>query len=405
MPLFRYKALSSAGENLIGQMEATSSEEVIARLQEQGHLPIEAQRSDNFSEQGSLFSVFQKSEMSDAQVLQFTQQLATLLGAGQPLDKALGVLLELPESASAKKVLERIRESVRGGGTLSNALEQQHGLFSRLMVNMVRAGEAGGGLQISLMRVAEYLERSREFRMKLVNALIYPCILMLMVVVAFFMLFTLVLPQFESMFEDFGAEIPWYTVMLMWISKMVRAWWWVPIPVVAVTGYWLQKQWQSPAWRLGVDQRILNSKLLGTLIARIDTARFTRTLGTLVQSGVPLLNALNLSRPVLFNQVLGQSVEVASNDVKTGSGLAYALAKQKSFPRLAVQMIQVGEESGELDTMLLKVADTFDTEANHSISRLMAVLLPALTLLMTFMVFIIILAVLLPIFDITGAVL
>ena len=156
----------------------------------------------------------------------------------------------------------------------------------------------------------------------------------------------------------------------------------------------------------GIVQRFLPfSVLLGTLIARIDTARFTRTLGTLVQSGVPLLNALNLSRPVLFNQVLGQSVDVASNDVKTGSGLAYALAKQKSFPRLAVQMIQVGEESGELDIMLLKVADTFDTEANHSISRLMAVLLPALTLLMTFMVFIIILAVLLPIFDITGAVL
>lgn len=404
MPLFRYKALSSAGENLVGQMEAASSEEVIARLQEQGHLPIEAQRSDNLSEQGSLFSLFKKSEMSDAQVLQFTQQLATLLGAGQPLDKALGVLLELPESASGKKVLERIRESVRGGGTLSNALEQQHGLFSRLMVNMVRAGEAGGGLQISLTRVAEYLERSREFRMKLVNALIYPCILMLMVVIAFFLLFTLVLPQFESLFEDFGAEVPWYTTALMWVSHIVRDWWWLPIPLLFMGGYWLQKQWQNPAWRLAVDQRILNSKLLGTLIARIDTARFARTLGTLVQSGVPLLNALNLSRPVLFNQVLGQSVDVASNEVKTGSGLAYALAKQKSFPRLAVQMIQVGEESGELDTMLLKVADTFDTEANHSISRLMAALLPVLTLMMTGMVFCIILAVLLPIFNLTGAV-
>ena len=404
MPLFRYKALSSAGENLVGQMEAASSEEVIARLQEQGHLPIEAQRSDNLSEQGSLFSLFKKSEMSDAQVLQFTQQLATLLGAGQPLDKALGVLLELPESASGKKVLERIRESVRGGGTLSNALEQQHGLFSRLMVNMVRAGEAGGGLQISLTRVAEYLERSREFRMKLVNALIYPCILMVMVVVAFFLLFTLVLPQFESLFEDFGAEVPWYTTALMWVSHIVRDWWWVPIPLLFIGWYWLQKQWQNPAWRLAVDQRILNSKLLGTLIARIDTARFARTLGTLVQSGVPLLNALNLSRPVLFNQVLGQSVDVASNEVKTGSGLAYALAKQKSFPRLAVQMIQVGEESGELDTMLLKVADTFDTEANHSISRLMAALLPVLALMMTGMVFCIILAVLLPIFNLTGAV-
>lgn len=404
MPLFRYKALSSAGENLTGQMEAASPDEVIARLQEQGYLPIEAQRSDNLSEQGSLFSFLKKKEMSDAQVLQFTQQLATLLGAGQPLDKALGVLLELPESASAKKILERIRESVRGGGTLSNALEQQHGLFSRLMVNMVRAGEAGGGLQVSLTRVAEYLERSREFKMKLINALIYPCILMLMVVIAFFLLFTLVLPQFESLFEDFGAEVPWYTTALMWVSHVVRDWWWVPIPVLIIGGYWLQQQWKNPAWRLAVDQRILNSKLFGPLVARIDTARFARTLGTLVQSGVPLLNALNLSRPVLFNNVLGQSVDVAANEVKTGSGLAYALAKQKSFPRLAVQMVQVGEESGELDTMLLKVADTFDTEANHSISRLMAALLPVLTLLMTLMVFCIILAVLLPIFNLTGAV-
>ncbi len=404
MPLFRYKALSSAGENLVGQMEASSSEEVIARLQEQGHLPIEAQRSDNLSEQGSLFSLFKKNEMSDAQVLQFTQQLATLLGAGQPLDKALGILLELPESASAKKILERIRESVRGGGTLSNALEQQHGLFSRLMVNMVRAGEAGGGLQISLTRVAEYLERSREFRMKIINALIYPCILMAMVIIAFFLLFTIVLPQFETLFEDFGSEIPWYTTMLMWISHMVRAWWWVPIPVLFISGYWLQKKWQDPSWRLAVDQRVLNTRLFGPLVAKIDTAKFARTLGTLVQSGVPLLNALNLSRPVLFNQVLGQSVDVASNEVKTGSGLGYALAKQKSFPRLAVQMIQVGEETGELDSMLLRVADTFDTESNHAINRLMAALLPALTLLMTLMVFLIILAVLLPIFNLTGAV-
>jgi general secretion pathway protein F len=404
MPLFRYKALSSAGENLVGQMEASSSEEVISRLQEQGHLPIEAQRSDSLSERPSLFSVFQKSEMSDAQVLQFTQQLATLLGAGQPLDKALGILLELPESASAKKVLERIRESVRGGGTLSNALEQQHGLFSRLMVNMVRAGEAGGGLQISLTRVAEYLERSREFRMKIINALIYPCILMTMVVIAFFLLFMVVLPQFETLFEDFGSEIPWYTTMLMWISHMVRNWWWLPIPIIFIAGYWLQKQWQNPAWRLAVDQKVLNTRVFGALVAKIDTAKFARTLGTLVQSGVPLLNALNLSRPVLFNQVLGQSIDVASNEVKTGSGLGYALAKQKSFPRLAVQMIQVGEETGELDNMLLRVADTFDTESNHAISRLMAALLPALTLLMTFMVFLIILAVLLPIFNLTGAV-
>ena len=227
---------------------------------------------------------------------------------------------------------------------------------------------------------------------------------MAMVIIAFFLLFTIVLPQFETLFEDFGSEIPWYTTMLMWISHLVRDWWWVPIPAVVILGYWLQKKWQDPAWRLAVDQKVLNTGLFGPLVAKIDTAKFARTLGTLVQSGVPLLNALNLSRPVLFNQVLGQSVDVASNEVKTGSGLGYALAKQKSFPRLAVQMIQVGEETGELDSMLLRVADTFDTESNHAISRLMAALLPALTLLMTLMVFLIILAVLLPIFNLTGAV-
>jgi general secretion pathway protein F len=404
MPVFRYKALSSAGENLVGQMEAASSEEVVARLQEQGHLPIEAARSDSSSEDSSFSSLFRQSDMTGPQILQFTQQLSTLLGASQPLDRALNILLEMPETPGAKKVLERVRESVRGGATLSTALEQQHGLFSRLMINMVRAGEAGGGLQQSLSRVADYLERSREFKMKLINALIYPCILLVMVMVAFALLFAMVLPQFESLFEGMGEELPWYTAILMSMSHAFRMFWWTPLPLIGAGVYFFRQKWRDPNSRLAIDQRILNSRLFGPLVARIDTARFARTLGTLVQSGVPLLSALNLSRPVLLNQVLGQSVDVASSEVKTGSGLAYALSKQKNFPKLAIQMVQVGEESGELDAMLLKVADTYDAEAGHSINRLMAMLLPALTVVMTFLVFIIVISVLLPIFDLTGSI-
>jgi general secretion pathway protein F len=404
MPVFRYKALSSSGENLVGQMEAASSDEVVARLQEQGHLPIEAARSDSSSEDSSFSSLFRQSDMSGPQILQFTQQLSTLLGASQPLDRALNILLEMPETPGAKKVLERIRESVRGGATLSTALEQQHGLFSRLMINMVRAGEAGGGLQQSLSRVADYLERSREFKMKLINALIYPCILLVMVVVAFALLFAMVLPQFESLFEGMGEELPWYTAILMSMSHGFRMFWWAPLPLIAAGVYFFRQKWRDPTSRLAIDQRIIDSKLFGPLVARIDTARFARTLGTLVQSGVPLLSALNLSRPVLLNQVLGQSVDVASSEVKTGSGLAYALSKQKNFPKLAIQMVQVGEESGELDAMLLKVADTYDSEAGHSINRLMAMLLPALTVVMTVLVFIIVISVLLPIFDLTGSI-
>jgi general secretion pathway protein F len=404
MPVFRYKALSSSGENLVGQMEAASSDEVVARLQEQGHLPIEAARSDSSSEDSSFSSLFRQSDMTGPQILQFTQQLSTLLGASQPLDRALNILLEMPETPGAKKVLERVRESVRGGATLSTALEQQHGLFSRLMINMVRAGEAGGGLQQSLSRVADYLERSREFKMKLINALIYPCILLVMVMVAFALLFAMVLPQFESLFEGMGEELPWYTAILMSMSHAFRMFWWAPLPLIAAGVYFFRQKWRDPSSRLAIDQRILDSKLFGPLVARIDTARFARTLGTLVQSGVPLLSALNLSRPVLLNQVLGQSVDVASSEVKTGSGLAYALSKQKNFPKLAIQMVQVGEESGELDAMLLKVADTYDSEAGHSINRLMAMLLPALTVVMTGLVFIIVISVLLPIFDLTGSI-
>jgi general secretion pathway protein F len=168
MALFRYKALSAAGETLDGQMEAASAEEVISRLQDQGHLPVEARRAAEGGGEG-LGALFKRKEFGDPQVLQFTQQLATLLGAGQPLDRALGILLELPESPEARRVVERVREAVRGGTPLSTALEQQHGLFSRLYVNLVRAGEAGGNLHESLRRLADYLERSAQLRSRVIN--------------------------------------------------------------------------------------------------------------------------------------------------------------------------------------------------------------------------------------------
>lgn len=404
MPLFRYKALSAAGEPLDGQMEAATSDEVIVRLQEQGHLPIEARRADAAGAGEGMAAWFRKRDLSDAQILQFTQQLATLLGAGQPLDRALGILLELPEAAEARKVLERVRELVRGGAPLSTALEQQHGLFSRLYVNLVRAGEAGGGLHDALKRLAEYLERSLELRGRLINALIYPAILVVLVGTSILFLMTVVVPQFENLFESLDAQLPWYTQALLWVSATVRTWWPLGIVLAVAAAFWLNRLLADPASRLGLDRRLLDTRLVGSLLARLDTARLTRTLGTLVGNGVPLLTALNLSRPVLGNRVLAQALEAATEEVKTGSGLGYALGRQKCFPRLAVQMIQVGEESGELDTMLLKVADTFDGETANAINRLMALLVPAITVIMTLVIGTIILSVLLPIYDLTGSI-
>lgn len=402
MALFRYKALSANGEPLDGQMEAGNADEVIVRLQDQGYLPVEARRADERVEGFSLLALGKKRELNADQVLQFTQQLATLLGAGQPLDKAMGILLELPETGEAKKVLERVRESVRGGAPLSVALEQQHGLFSRLYVNLVRAGESGGGLDDALRRLADYLERSRELRSRVINALIYPMILIVLVLGSVIFLLVAVVPQFEALFASLNAELAWYTVAVLGLSSALRNGWWVILLALILAGWWLNGRMADPAWRLKLDGWLLNNRYFGTLIARLDTARLSRTLGTLVGNGVPLLTALNLSGNVLSNRVLANALEAASSEVKSGSGLGYALGRQKVFPRLAVQMIQVGEESGELDSLLTKVADTFDIETRNAMDRLLALLVPALTIFMALIVASIILSVLLPIYDMTG---
>ena len=402
MALFRYKALSAAGESLDGQMEASNADEVIVRLQDQGYLPVEAMRADQSGETASLFSFGKKRELSAAQVLQFTQQLATLLGAGQPLDRALGILIELPETADARKVLERIRETVRGGAPLSVALEQQHGLFSRLYVNLVRAGESGGGLDDALRRLADYLERSRELRSRVTNALTYPVFLLGLVFVSVTILLIGVVPQFEALFASLNAELAWYTKLVLWLSSALRNGWPLIIAALLLLAWWLNSRVGDPAWRLAMDGRLLANRYSGPLVGRLETARLARTLGTLVGNGVPLLTALNLSGNVLSNRVLANALEAASSEVKSGSGLGYALGRQKVFPRLAVQMIQVGEESGELDSLLLKVADTFDVETRNALDRLLVLLVPALTILMAVIVAAIILSVLLPIYDLTG---
>ena len=402
MPLFKYKALTTAGETLDGQMEAASADEVIVKLQDQGYLPVEARRAEEGSASFSLASFGRKKSLGNEQILQFTQQLATLLAAGQPLDRALGILLELPETAEARKVVERIRESVRGGAPLSTALEEQHGLFSRLYVNLVRAGESGGGLDSALRRLADYLERSRELRGRVINALIYPVILVVLVGASILFLLIAVVPQFQEVFASLDADLAWYTKAVLAASNGIRRGWPLLLAAALVLAWWLNGRFADPAWRLRLDQRLLDWKLTGGLVARLDTARLARTLGTLVGNGVPLMNALNLSRNVLSNRVLANALDAAATEVKSGSGLGYALGRQKLYPRLAVQMIQVGEESGELDTMLLKVADTFDIETRNAIDRLLAVMVPALTLVMTAVVGAVILSVLLPIYDMTG---
>ncbi|WP_147653451.1 type II secretion system protein XpsF [Vulcaniibacterium gelatinicum] len=404
MPLYRYKALNPRGELLDGQMEAGDEREVIARLQEQGHLPVEARPAAEAGGESAWRALLRPRPFAGARLVQFTQQLATLLGAGQPLDRALTILLELPDDEIARRTIADIRDAVRGGASLSAALERQHGTFSRLYVNMVRAGEAGGSLQETLQRLADYLERSRALRGRVVNALIYPAILLVLVGFALLFLLGYVVPQFAAMYDSLDAELPLFTRLILGLGLFVRDWWIVFLVLPALALWWLDRKRRDPVFRERLDAWLLRQRIAGPVIARIETARLARTLGTLLRNGVPLLTALGIGRNVLGNRLLAADVEAAAEEVKNGVGLSTALARGKRFPRLALQMIQVGEESGALDAMLLKTADTFEQETALALDRMLAALVPAVMLVLTFVVMTVILAVLTPIYDLTSAI-
>lgn len=404
MPLYRYKALNTRGETLDGQMEAASDGEVVLRLQEQGHLPIEARLASEAGGDGAWKALFKPKPFAGQRLVQFTQQLATLLGAGQPLDRALTILLELPEDEAARRTIADVRDAVRGGTALSTALERQHGTFSRLYINMVRAGEAGGTMHETLQRLADYLERSRALRGRVINALIYPAILLAMVGLSLLFLLGYVVPQFATMYESLDATLPIFTRIVLGIGLFVRGWWIVLIVLPALAAWWFDRKLRDPAFRARFDEWLLKQRLAGPLVAKLETARLMRTLGTLLKNGVPLLVALGIGRNVLGNRALSSDVEAAADDVKNGVGLSTALAKGKRFPRLALQMVQVGEESGALDTMLLKTADTFEQETGQALDRMLAALVPVITMLLAGVVMVVILAVLIPIYDLTNVI-
>ncbi len=404
MALYRYKALNARGEVLDGQMEAASGAEVAARLQEQGNLPIETKLASEGGGDAAWRALLKPKPFAGQRLVQFTQQLATLLGAGQPLDRALGILLDMPEDEAARRTVEDIRDAVRGGGSLSSALERQLGSFGRLFVNMVRAGEAGGNLHETLQRLADYLERARALRTRVTNALMYPAILLVVVGLSLLFLLGYVVPQFAGMYESLDAEVPWFTQLVLTLGLLVRDWWIVFLAVPLLLLLWADRKRRDPVFMRRFDDWMLRRKLAGALVAKLDTARLARTLGTLLRNGVPLLSALGIARNVLDNRVLAADVDAAADEVKNGVGLSTALGRGKRFPRLALQMIQVGEESGALDTILLKTADTFEQETSVAMDRLLAALVPAVTLVLALVVGLVILAVLSPIFDLTNAV-
>jgi general secretion pathway protein F len=399
MPVFQYKAVTPAGEVLEGAMDASSRAGVIDRLRDMGYTPIRAveagaaEAAPAQARRGGSPALFRRGVTPD-EVGIVTREIATLLKAGLPLDRSLEILVGLAENDRVAEVLRKVRNEVRGGASLSKALEAQGAVFSRFYVNMVRAGEAGGALAEVLARLAEFMERSKELRESVKSALIYPTILLVVAIASVAILLAVVVPQFEPIFEQSGKALPWVTEMVLGAGAFMRAWWWaIVLGGVAVT-FVVARRLESPEAKFAWDRRVLAVPVAGDLAAKVETARLARTLGTLVRNGVSLVNALSIARETMGNTYMAAGLAEVGRELKTGRGFARPMMETRRFPPFAVHMIQVGEETGRLDQMLLDVADVYDKEVARAVKRALALLEPAMILFLTFVVGAVILSIL-----------
>ncbi|HTQ01905.1 MAG TPA: type II secretion system F family protein [Casimicrobiaceae bacterium] len=389
VPVYRYRAVDTAGQIAVGELDAANENEIVDRLRDKGLMPMQiahatgaalATPGATAAKPGHRRSLFEPKSVTRDQLLALTRELATLLRAGLTLDRALEILIGLAPTPAVATLLQGVRDDVRGGKALSQALDARREVFSRFYVNIVRAGEAGGALGEVLQRLADTMEHNKELRESVKSALIYPSLLVMVAVVSVAILLVFVVPQFESTFAQAGKALPIPTLVVVTIGKFMRNWWWAVAAVafLAIMGY--RRRGRDPAIRRERDARRLRMPLLGDLLAKVETARFGRTLATLLGNGVTLLSGIGIVKETMTNTVMADALDGVVAKLREGKGFGRPLAETGLYPRLATQMILVGEESGRLEEMLTRVADVYDREVQAAIKRFLAVLEPALIL-------------------------
>jgi general secretion pathway protein F len=387
MALYRYKAVNAAGDVAAGELDAANEAEIVDRLRDQGLMPMRVEAALGARSASSPAAAsprkpgwFAPRTVTRDNVLALTRELATLLRAGLPLDRALEVLIGLAPSLPVARLLQTIRDDVRGGKALSQALDSHREVFSRFYVNIVRAGEAGGALGLVLTRLAETMERNKELRESVKAALIYPTILILVAVASVMVLLVFVVPQFQQTFSQAGKALPLPTEIVIFVGTGLRKYWWLMILIVVAFVWIMRRRLKNPGVRYRWDSRMLRAPLLGDLLAKVEVARFARTLATLLSNGVTLLAGLAIVKETMTNSVLSTALDGVITRLREGKGFGRPLGETGVYPRLATQMILVGEESGRLEEMLNRVAEVYDREVQISIKRFLAVLEPALIL-------------------------
>lgn len=376
MATYIFKAIENSGNTIEGLRDADDEQSVVRQLQSEGYIPIsvalESSQPFNWLRFGK-----KGAGLSQKEVSLFTKELATLLEAGLPLDRALVVLkTSIEEDSGIHKMIDQVLEKIKAGSTLADALQKHSSSFSRFYINMLRAGEAGGNIEDILGRLSNYLESSKELKDTVTTAMIYPTILVVMSVGSVFLLLTYVVPQFTEMFESSGKELPLSTQFVVAAGGWLQSYWWVFL-LAGIGGYsYMKKQFSDKDKRKKWDRYFLNIPLVGNIISNMTVAAFSRTLGTLLTNGVPILTALSIAKDTVSNTAFIELLEVAEHDLKQGKNMSGALMENGKFPVMAVQMIKIGEETGKLDQMLERVANVYDKQLKNTVERLLAMMEP-----------------------------
>lgn len=385
MTTYFYQATDMAGKIIEGDIEASDYRVAVQKVRSLNYFPIRVTQETpdtSFLNKWKVptAKVFTSSKVSSYELMNFTQQLATLISSKLTLDKSLTITTRLTEKETTRETFQDIQKRVHAGSSFADSLAAYPDVFSKMYVNIVRAGELGGVLDIVLTRLANFLENSEETKDKILSALIYPTILFFAGVGAVVFLMTFVVPKLSGVFEGSGKVIPLITQILLNTSHfMSQYWWFIGIGMalaVFIFALFLKSDFGRNLW----DRLILKLPMFGDLVRKIEMSRFSRTMATLLNSGVPVLQALTIVQSVINNRVIATAIEPLQEGLKSGQGISRPLQKSNAFPPLAVHMIVVGEETGDLESMLVKVADTYDKEVNNAIQRTLKIFEPALVL-------------------------
>jgi general secretion pathway protein F len=402
MPVYEYTALDRAGKTTKGIVDADSPQAARQKLRGNGIYPVDVKESESTLKETpgrsiSLSAYF--SRVSSAEVTAATRQLAILIGAGVTLVAALDALMAQSGNPAFTRVMAQVKESVNVGNSLAHALSQHPKLFSQIYVNMVRAGEASGSLELVLARLADFNESQQALTSRFKAALAYPILMMFVGSLILFFLVTFIVPNITRIFIEMQQALPLPTVLLIGVSSFLKSFWWLLLGaaagIVIVAGRIVKRERGRRIW----DEIRLRAPLMGGIHIRMAMARFGRTLGSLLRSGVPVLTAMKIVRNIVNNHAIAEAIDEAMENIGQGTSIAGPLSRSRWFPPMVVQMISVGEQSGELENMLDKIADVYEREAENRLMAMTSMLEPLMILVMGVVVGFIVISILLPIFE------